>query len=54
MLAYEDVTETGFGRTNEEAHGNAIKGLFDSIIERAHHIEELKQSLRLINGREHS
>ena len=43
------MTESGYGRTNEEAQSNAIKSLFDSVIEKGVRVEELKQSLRLVN-----
>jgi protein-arginine kinase activator protein McsA len=48
ILTYKDILASGFGRNHEEAQANAIKSLFDYIIERDYKINALKQSLKLI------
>lgn len=40
---------TGFGRNEEEATGNAIKGLLEIIVSKNYKIEEVKQSLKFVH-----
>lgn len=49
LIALDGFEYTGFGRNEEEATGNAIKGLFELIVSKDYRTEEVKQSLKFIH-----